>query len=88
MREITTRELMWAKTIPIRKMEFPYFVVAPNGKHKPGVLFSLDVIYNGMARGMEQQYPGLMETIFSLVDPEEMSISREQAQELKSKKVH
>ena len=39
-----------------------------------------------MARGVEEQYPDIMGTIDSLIDPEEMEVIKKQCQELKGKK--
>lgn len=87
LREIATRELMWAKNIPINKIEFPYVVRIPWGKaYKPGKIYNYGPIVEGMAKGLEQQYPDIMATVYSLIDPEEMLIIKKQAQELKSKK--
>jgi len=92
MKEIATQELMWVKTIPFKNFTFPYFVKVKFKEYerikKAGSrgLYSYDPIFNGMAKGMEEQYPGIMGTIDSLIDPEEIEIIKKQCQELKSKK--
>jgi hypothetical protein len=87
MREIVTRELMWVKSIPFKEFEFPYLVRIPWGKgHIPGKLYNYDPIIDGMAKGVEQQYPQMMATIYKLIDSEEMKIIKKQAHELKVKK--
>jgi hypothetical protein len=42
----------------------------------------------GMAKGLEQQYPELMGTAYNLIDPEEMKILKNQAQALKKQKIY
>jgi hypothetical protein len=85
LREIVTRELMWTKSIPLTKFEFPYNVVVPDSAR--GQLYDIKpFIMNDLAKGVEKQYPNLMATIFKLIDPEEMRIIKKQCQELKSKK--
>lgn len=85
LREIVTRELMWTKSIPLTKFEFPYNVRIPHLAQGQ----SYDIkpfIMNDLAKGVEQQYLDFMATISKLIDPEEMGIIKKQAQELKSKK--
>jgi len=83
---------MWVKTIPFKNFAFPYFVKTTYDKYakikKSGSnrLYSYDPIFNGMAKGVEEQYPGIMGTIDNLIDPEEMEMIKKQCQELKSKK--
>lgn len=92
IKEITTQELMWIKTIPFKNFTFPYFVKASYEKYaqikKSGSdkLYSYDPVFNGMARGAEEQYPNIMSTIDSLIDPEEMEVIKKQCQNIKSKK--
>ena len=92
MKEIATQELMWAKTIPVKNFAFPYFIKVQFKEYarikKSGSrgLYSYDIIFNGMANGVEEQYPDIMGTIDSLIDPEEMIMIKKQCQELKSKK--
>jgi hypothetical protein len=92
MKEITTQELMWVKTIPLKNSTFPYFIKVKFKEYerikKSGSrgLYSYDPIFNGMAIGIEEQYPDIMGTIDSLIDPEEMEIAKKQCQELKAKK--
>jgi len=87
LRDIMTRELLWTKTIPVKKFELSYLERIPWGRpYTPGKLYSIDSILDGMAKGMEQQYPDIMGNVYNLIDAEEMSIVRKQAQELKSKK--
>ena len=92
MKEIVTRELMWVKTIPFKSFEFPYYnrvtyeEYAHNKKYTPGQLYSYNPIFDGMAKGIEQQYTDMIGTIDSLIDPEEMAIIKKQAQELKSQR--
>lgn len=81
LREIVTRELMWAKSIPFTKFTFPYSI---RGSYHVENKFNL--IMNEVAKGVEQQYPNLMATISKLIYPEEMQIIKKQCQELKSKK--
>ncbi len=84
LQEIATRELIWSKSIPIAytfpyDVRFPYFDTGT----RP---FDMKLIINDMAKGLEQQYPKIMETLSNLIDPEEMRILKRQAQELKRKK--
>lgn len=85
LREIMTRELMWTKTIPFKKYEFSFSIpiphLAPNQSYDIGPSLA-----SYISKGVEQQYPEFMATIFKLIDPEEMKIIRKQCQELKSKK--
>ena len=87
LREISTRELLWIKTIPLKKSEFPLLVRIPWGKHySPGKPYAFDPILDGLAGDIERQYPGIMAAIFNLIDAEEMATLRNEAQELKHKK--
>jgi hypothetical protein len=92
IKEITTQELMWIKTIPFKNFSFPYFAkvsiekYAQIKKSSSGKLYSYDPLFNGMARGLEEQYPEIMNTFYKLLDPEEMTIIKKEARELKSKK--
>lgn len=85
LREIITRELMWAKSIPFTNFEFPYSIHIPH--YVQGQSYDLKpFIMNDVAKGIEQQYPKFMDTVSRLIDPEEMRIIKKQAEELKSKK--
>ena len=99
-REIVTRELMWAKSIPFKKFGFPFVLGiitwerlantrdAYNKKIKKTIA-SVELStanMNDLAKEIEKQYPGLMATIYKLIDPEEMRIIKKQCQELKSKR--
>lgn len=96
LKEIVTRELMWTKSIPLAKFEFPYKGkivwgagvtvddVKNAGIEKPVEWLDLGLI-NDVAKGIEKQYPDLMATIAKFIDPEEMRIIKKQAQELKDK---
>lgn len=92
IKEITTQELMWIKTIPFKNFTFPYFVktsykeYAQIKKSGSGRLYSYDPVFNGMAKGLEEQYPDIMSTFYKLLDAEEMTIIKKEAQELKSRK--
>ena len=92
MKEIATQELMWAKTIPIKNFTFPYFIKVKFKEYKrikeSGFkgLYNYNPIFDGMAKGVEEQYPDIIGTIDSLIDPEEMEIIKKQCQELKAKK--
>ena len=92
IKEITTQELMWIKTIPFKNFTFPYFVKASYEEYakikKSGSdkLYSYDPIFSGMAKGLEEQYPDIMSTFYKLLDPEEMTIIKKDAQVLKKKK--
>jgi hypothetical protein len=92
MKEISTQELMWAKTIPIKNFTFPYTIRVQFKEYKRikesghRGLYNYNPIFEGMARGVEDQYPNIMSTIDGLIDPEEMEIIKKQCQELKSKK--
>ena len=88
--EIATNELLWVKTIPVKDFSFPlidYVTWDEYGKtgstYKPGQIYSFTSILNGMAKGLEQQYPELMATFDKLIDTEEMKALQNQARELK-----
>jgi len=90
LREIITRELMWSKIITFTELEVPitsvlHMYTLDKGKIVD-VAFAPEALENLMAKEMEKQYPSLMETIYTLIDPEEMIIIKKQAQELKSEK--
>ena len=86
-KETATRELMWVKPIDIKKFQFPYVVRVPWGQPiTRSKLYSYEPIFIGMARGLEEQYPEIMNTFYKLLDPEEMTIIKKEARELKSKK--
>lgn len=85
LREIMTRELMWTKSIPLTKFEFPYNVIIPDSAR--GQVYDIKPFFmNDLVKGVEQQYPNLMATVSKLIDSEEMQIIKKQCQELKSKK--
>jgi hypothetical protein len=93
LREIATDELMWAKTIPVKDFSFPfvdYVTWKEYGKegttYKPGQIYSYTPILNGMAKGLEQQYPELMAAVNKLIDPEEMKMLQTQTREIKKKR--
>ena len=100
LKKVVTRELMWSKSIPFSKFEFPYIIEKITWKNltdtrdvgNPKVKKTIATLefgtanINDIARGIEKQYPDLMATIAKLIDPEEMRIIKKQAQELKSKK--
>jgi hypothetical protein len=90
LREIITRELMWSKILTFTEFEVPLTSVLHNYTSDKGKIVDVTVapeaLENLMAKEMEKQYPVLMETIYTLIDPEEMTIIKEQAQEVKSKK--
>lgn len=91
MKDITKQELMWVKTIPFKSFSFPYFIKVKFDEYarikKSGSkgLYLYEPIFDGMAKGVEEQYPGIVGTIDSLIDPEEMEIIKKQCQEIKSK---
>ena len=85
LRETTTRELMWAKSIEIPKIELPYNITSRSGgslKYRA----AYNGILNDVAKAIEKQYPTIMETVGKYLDPEEMRLVKKQAQELKEKK--
>ncbi len=98
--EITTRELMWIKSIPFTKFGFPYVLKEITWEDRNTYRYVNDktikkpveslkfgtVNMNDFAKGLEKQYPDLMATIYKLIDPEEMRIIKKQCQELKSKR--
>jgi hypothetical protein len=102
LREIVTRELMWSKTIPFKKFDSPpglinfYRVTWENYNPKTfndtkvkKFIKEVELSTKGKneaAKGIEKQYPELMDTISRLIDPEEMRIIKKQCQELRSKK--
>jgi hypothetical protein len=89
-REIITRELMWSKSIPFAEFdaEFTSVVASYTAQHGKitNVTFQYLALENYMARELEKQYPVVMDTIHKLIDPEEMTIIKNQAKEIKSKK--
>lgn len=92
LREIVTRELVWSKSLTFGELEIPFasvvhVVTAQHGKITD-MVFAPEALENIMARELEKKYPGLMSTIFTLIDPEEMLVLKQEAQELKSKKVY
>jgi hypothetical protein len=90
LREIITRELMWTKNLTFTEFEVPLTSVLHNYTSDKGkivdVAFAPEALENLLAKEMEKKYPILMETVFALIDPEEMTIVKKQAQEVKSKK--
>lgn len=84
LQEMMTRELMWTKNIPVT-YSFPYDVRFPffTGAPRP---FDMSLVIDDLAKGLEQQYPKMLETLSNLIDPEEMRVIKRQAQELKRKK--
>jgi hypothetical protein len=93
MQEIATNELLWVKTIPVKDFSFPFtgYVTCEEytktgSTYKPGQIYNFTSVLNGMAKGLEQQYPELMATLDKLIATEEMKILQTQAQELKKKR--
>lgn len=95
LREITTRELMWSKTIDFKEFNFPAEAigwgegVTPSnvydGREKPIGLSGITLI-NEAAKGIEKQYPEIMSAFSKLIFPEEMIELKKECQELKNKK--
>lgn len=89
LREIITRELMWSRTLTFTEFEVPLTSVLQSYTSDKGtivnVAFAPEAIENITAKEMEKQYPVLMATIYTLIDPEEMTIIKKQAQEVKTK---
>lgn len=90
LREIMTRELMWSKSLTFAEFEVSIYSVwhsytSDKGKIVDAV-FAPEALENLMAKEMEKQYPVLMETFYTLMDPEEMTIHKKQAQGIKSQK--
>lgn len=88
LREIATRELMWAKSVPFEEFNFSYRVRnCPFYNQKHGIVFDLKpIIINDVAKGVESQYPNIMAAIASLIDAEEMNIIKKQCQEVRKAK--
>lgn len=100
LRETVTRELMWFKSIPFTKFDFPWLdgtitwrdplskASAENDKLLK-TIGKMELHIGGMnnlAKRIEEQFPAGMDIISKLIDPEEMRIIKKQCQELKSKK--
>lgn len=89
-REIVTRELMWSKSLKFTESEVPVLSLIYGYQSEHGkitqLLFRAEVLENHMAKEVEKQYPAVMETIYKLIDPEEMTIIRKQAQEVRKNK--
>jgi len=98
-REIATRELMWIKTIPFKKFDVAHCLSSITWAAGMGAfvhdetvkkaIVSLDMgdcLMNEIAKEVEKQYPAMMTTFYTLIDPEEMAIIKKQAQELKAQK--
>jgi hypothetical protein len=83
LKEILTGELMWSKSIPFKKFDFPLSKPGERIIYWPKVM---DLVAKEVAKDIEKQYPELMATISRLIDPEEMRIIKKQCQEIKSKK--
>lgn len=91
LREIFTLEKMWSKNLTFAEFEVPFkSIVVSYTINRDGKLvkatFEPEKLENLIAKEMEKQYPTVMDTIYKLIDPEEMTIIRKQAQEVKSKK--
>lgn len=89
LREIVTRELMWAKSVPFEEFTFSYRVRnCPFYNQKNHIVFDLKpLIITDLAKGVESQYPKIMATITGLIDAEEMDIIKKQCQEVKKDKM-
>lgn len=84
LQEIMTREPMWTKNIPMSytihyDVRFPFFTGAP----RP---FDINLVMDDLAKGLEQQYPKMLETFSNMLDSEEMRVIKKQAQGLKKTK--
>lgn len=101
LREVFTRELMWAKKVPFTVFTVPHNLLAVSWKENLPKAIRLDNttpkavqwfyvdpegLAAGIAQGFEAQYPVLLGTFDTLIDPEEMAVLRKQCQEVKSKK--
>lgn len=86
-----TGELMWTKTIPI-----PSFTVTPEAKlrENPGLITWQQLMetdnrfYSDIARVFETQYDKILNQIYIYLDPREMAIVKNQAMELRKRKVY
>ncbi|RKU33314.1 hypothetical protein C6496_22450 [Candidatus Poribacteria bacterium] len=88
-----TNEIMWSKKIPI-----PPFSVSPKAIQR-GRRNNFDQItwqelmkvdnkfYSDMGRAFESQYDKILSQIYTYLDPREMEIVKNQAMELRSRKV-
>nr|QIV52831.1 hypothetical protein [uncultured bacterium] len=92
LREIMTHELMWSKTLNFVALDVPFTSVvqafsseSENGKII-NVVFGYGKLEGVMAKEMEKQYPVVMGTIYTLIDPEEMAVIKNQTKDIKSKK--
>ena len=63
-----------------------YFFRIPS--YAEGSPFNYALVMNDIVKAVEQQYPDIMGTVYSLLDPEEMKIMKKQAQDIKSKQGH
>ena len=88
--ESLTKELMWSKKIPI-----PPFTVQPKVilRKKPNLitwqrLMEIDnEFYSNIAKAFENQYEKTLNQIYTYLDPREMAIVKNQAMELRKRKV-
>lgn len=86
-----TNEIMWSKKIPI-----PAFTIKPQNKlrKKPDQttwqeLMKIDnKFYSDMGRAFEGQYDKILNQIYIYLDPREMAIVKNQAMELRRRKVY
>ena len=86
-----TNELMWSKKIPI-----PAFTIEPQSKLRKEPdqttwqeLMKIDnKFYSDMGRAFESQYDKILSQIYTYLDPREMAIVKNQAMELRKRKVY
>lgn len=89
LREPMTRELMWMKTIPM-KLDIPF--IWHYDRKTTAMLKGMMPLFEGallmdqVAKWLEQEYPKSMNTLSTLIDPEEMRVIKKQARELRTKK--
>ena len=86
-----TGELMWSKSLPI-----PSFTVTPTAikREDPGVITWQQLMetdnsfYSDIGRVFESQYDEILNKIYIYLDPREMAIVKNQAMELRKRKVY
>lgn len=90
LHEIITRELMWSKSLNFVDTEASLYSLIQGYESEYGKVTRLMFRYNStedlMAKNLEGAYPAVMDTLFKLIDMEEMTVIKKQAQELKSEK--
>lgn len=101
LRESSTRELMWVRRVVLSRFEVPHTLLSVAWKENlpkkirldnttkkavDWVYLDLEQLFNGIAKGVEAQYPALMAEMDAQIVPAGMAELKRQCAEIRAKK--